>query len=91
VVCVDGEEVRVYSYPSEEERAAVASRIDPNDPSNVGTSIIEWDGWPQFWQRDRILVLYLGNDEPTIELLTGLLGEPFAQGLARPQLLPGTC
>lgn len=91
VVCIDGKEVRVYSYSSEEERAAVSARIDPNEPSNIGTSIVEWDGWPQFWQRDRILVLYLGNDEATIERLKGLLGEPFAQGQARPQRLPGSC
>jgi hypothetical protein len=91
VVCVGGKEVRVYSYSSEEERAAVSARIDPTGPSNVGTSIVEWDGWPQFWQRDRILVLYLGNDEATIDLLTGLLGEPFAKGQPRPQRLPGSC
>ena len=91
VVCVNGRDVRVYSYGTEQEAVAAAARIDPHDPSNVGTAIIEWDGWPQFWQRDRILVLYQGNDEATIALLTDLMGQPFAVGRPQPQRLPGGC
>lgn len=90
-VCVDGEIIRVFSYSSEQERGAVASRIDPTDPTNVGTGIVEWDGWPKFWQRDRIIVLYLGSDQATIDLLSGLMGDPFAQGQRKPERLPGAC
>ncbi|MGI8928524.1 MAG: hypothetical protein ACR2H0_03520 [Candidatus Limnocylindrales bacterium] len=91
IVCVNGEDVRVFAYGTEQERVAASAGIDPTDPSHVGTSIVEWDGWPKFWQRDRILVLYLGRDEATIDLLTELMGDPFAQGLDRPQRLPGAC
>lgn len=83
LLCVDGEEVRVYVYASELEAAAAASRIDATDPSNVGTAIIEWAGNPRVWHRDRILVLYLGRDEATESLLTATLGPPFARGLGR--------
>jgi hypothetical protein len=83
LMCVNGQEVRVYSYPSDQERAAAASRIDPTDPSNVGTAIIDWAGNPRFWQRDRIVVLYLGRDQATEALLTTILGPPFARGLGR--------
>jgi hypothetical protein len=48
----------------------VASRIKPDDPSNLGTSIVEWAGRPRFWQRDRILVMYLGESAATEALLT---------------------
>lgn len=91
LVCVDGEEVRIFTYGSELERAAVSAQIDPTDPTNIGTSIVEWDGWPKFWQRDRIIVLYLGRDDDTIGLLTELMGDPFAEGQARPQRLAGGC
>lgn len=91
IICVDGEDVRVFPYASEQERAAVSAQINPTDPTNIGSSIVEWDGWPKFWQRDRIIVLYLGRDEATIELLTELMGDPFAQGQNRPQRLPGAC
>jgi hypothetical protein len=91
LLCVDGQDVRVFTYGTEQERAAAGAMIDPADPTNVGTAIVEWDGWPKFWQRDRIIVLYLGRNEGTIELLTELMGDPFAQGQDRPQRLPGAC
>ena len=91
IVCAGGEDIRVFAYATEQERAATSARIDPRDPTNIGTAIVEWDGWPKFWQRDRIIVLYLGRDADTIELLTQLMGEPFAQGVSRPQRLPGGC
>ena len=91
IVCVNGQDVRVFVFGTEQERMAASAGIDPTDPSHVGTSIVEWDGSPKFWQRDRIIVLYLGRDEATIDLLTELMGDPFAQGQDRPQRLPGAC
>ncbi len=83
LLCVAGQQVRVYVYETAEERAAVAARQDPRDPSNVGTAMVEWAGSPRFWQRDRLIVLYLGSD-PAVEAgLTSLLGEPFASGAGR--------
>lgn len=73
----------VYVYPTPEEREAVAARIDPTDPSNLATPIVEWAGSPKFWQADRIIVLYLGS-EPGVEAgLISVLGQPFARGQGR--------
>ena len=83
LLCVGHEEVRVYVFTTEQERLAAASRINPTDPSQIGTSIVEWTGNPRFWQRDRILVLYLGTDAPTEDMLTSVMGPPFAQGQGR--------
>ncbi len=80
LLCVGHEEVRVYVFPTEQARAAAASSIDPKDPWHVGTSIVEWMGNPRFWQRDRILVLYIGTDAPTEAVLTSVMGPPFARG-----------
>ncbi len=80
LLCVGREEVRVYVFPTEEARLASAAGIDPQDPSHIGTSIVEWTGNPRFWQRDRILVLYVGTDVPTEALLTSVMGPPFARG-----------
>lgn len=82
-LCVAGQEVRVYVYSTPEERQAVAARIDPTDPSNLGTSIVSWAGDPKFWQGDRILVLYLGTDPAVESGLTSVLGQPFARGQGR--------
>lgn len=89
LICVGDEEVRVYRFASDEQSAAAAARIDPNDPSNMGNTIVEWAGNPRFWQRGPMLVLYLGDDQATEELITALLGQPFSQGQGRDPGLPG--
>ena len=80
VLCVGKEAVQLYVFPSIRDRIDAASRIDPKDPWNVGTAIVEWIGRPRFWQRDRLLVLYLGEDATTDNLLRIVLGQPFASG-----------
>ena len=82
-LCVAGQQVRVYVFDNEEDAAAVAGRIDPADPSNLGTTIIEWAGDPTFWQRDSIIVLYLGSDPAVKSGLASILGQPFASGQGR--------
>ena len=81
--CVAGQEVSVYVYPTAEDRAAVAARIDPKDPSNLGTAIVEWAGDPRFWQGDRLIVLYLGSDPAVEGGISSILGQPFARGQGR--------
>lgn len=82
-LCVAGQQVSVYVYPTPEDRQAVASHIDPTDPSNLGTSIVEWAGNPKFWQADRITVLYLGSDPAVESGISAILGQPFARGQGR--------
>ncbi len=90
-ICVDGEPVRAYVYPTPAASAQAASQIDPTDPSHIGTSIVEWVGTPRFWLFDTVLVLYLGTEEGTETLLTSVLGEPFARGPGRPPRLVDSC
>ena len=79
-LCVNGQRVQVYVFPTAEESKELASRIDPYDPSNMGTTMVSWAGNPRFWRSDRLIVLYLGED-PAVEAgLTGVLGLPFARG-----------
>ena len=79
-LCVNGEHVQVYVFPSVVERVQGATRIDSSDPSHIGNGIVEWIGPPRFWQRDRIVVLYVGPNAATDTLLRSVLGPPFAEG-----------
>jgi hypothetical protein len=79
LVCVGTEAVQVYVQKDHEAALAVASTIDPEDPSKIGTSIVTWTGRPRFWLRDRIIVLYSGTDAATDAALRTLLGQPFAE------------
>jgi len=91
LVCVNAEPVRVYQFATPDLAAAAAKSINPKDPSQVGTSIVEWVGKPRFWYRDRTIVLYAGDAPATEALLTSVLGAPFARGQGRAPMLPDTC
>jgi hypothetical protein len=80
VLCVGKEAVQLYVFSSIRERVDAASRIDPKDPWHIGTSVVEWIGRPRFWQRDRLLALYLGQDAAMDNILRTVLGPPFASG-----------
>ena len=80
LLCVGHEEVRAYVYQTADLQAAAVHGIDPKDPSHVGNAIVEWTGNPRFWQRDRVIVLYMGTDASTEALLISMFGQPFAKG-----------
>lgn len=83
-LCVAGQKVRLNVFDSADEAARVAGSIDPTDPSHIGASTsVSWQGDPRFWQRDRLLVLYLGADRTTEQILIDVLGSPFAAGSGR--------
>jgi hypothetical protein len=87
-VCIGTETVQVYQFVDHEAALAVSMKIDHNDPSKIGTSIVDWAGVPRFWLRDRIIVLYIGNDAATDAALRSLLGRPFAEGQSGRMGLP---
>jgi hypothetical protein len=91
VMCLGKEPIRLYVFPSIADRQQAAARIDPANPSNMGTAMVDWNGRPRFWQRDRVLVLYLGEEVATEALLRGVLGQPFAIGQGRPALRDDSC
>lgn len=92
LMCVGSEPVQLYVFGSELARQQAAQRVDPANPSNMGTTMVDWNGRPRMWQRDRMIIVYLGEDAPTEALLRGVLGEPFASGQGRPPLVgPNTC
>ena len=83
-LCLEGQQVSVYAYETEEQADAVARSIDPRDPSHVGrTMIVDWAGNPTFWQRGGLIVLYLGSEPDVTATLTSVLGQPFASGPGR--------
>lgn len=80
VVCIGVETVQVFQFIDHEAALATSMKIDRNDPSKIGTAIVDWAGTPRFWLRDRIIVLYTGEDAATDAAIRALLGRPFAEG-----------
>lgn len=54
------------------------------DDTDLGTNgqprtmSVLWEGEPHFYRKERVLVLYVGDEKAVLELLTELLGPPFA-------------
>src|SRR5215207_413571 len=80
LMCVGSEPVQLYVFGSVRAREEAARLIDPANPSDMGTTMVDWNGRPRLWQRDRMIIVYLGEDAATETLLRGVLGEPFASG-----------
>lgn len=74
---VNGADVQVFEYRSQTEAKADAALVAPGGNS-VGTSMMTWMAAPHFFQRDRLIVLYVGEDLSVVSLLETVLGAPFA-------------
>ncbi|MEW5989003.1 MAG: hypothetical protein AB1791_20450 [Chloroflexota bacterium] len=92
LVQVNGVEVQVYEYTSEEARLSDSSQIQA-DGTIVGHSAIRWVAPPHFWAEGRLIVLYVGEDQATIDLFVSLMGptvnQPPSADVA-PAPTPGT-
>lgn len=83
-LCVEGQELRAYVFDSDAEASAIATTIDPTDPSKIGRGlIVEWAGNPKFWQRGPLVLLYLGSNAAVEGGIATVVGPPFAAGRGR--------
>lgn len=79
VIAVNGAQIQVFEYADEPARQADSDVISP-DGYSIGTSNVTWIDQPNFWIKGRLIVLYVGSDQPTLALLSGILGEPITSG-----------
>lgn len=81
VIDIEGERVQVYEYRAAEDAEAAAARVTP-DGSAVSVDDtpmpVDWVSTPHFYQRDRLLVVYVGEEDTVLDVLDGTLGMPFA-------------
>ena len=87
VITIEGMEVQVFEYPDAEAANVDAALISP-DASSVGTSMVTWLASPHFYAKDRLIALYVGDDEAVIESLNGVMGQPVAEGMMDPYQEP---
>ena len=87
VVDIAGESVQVYEYTdSDEARAAAGSVAEDGSQVAAGDDLtfIDWISTPHFYQRDRLIVVYVGEHDDVLNVLDGTLGDPFAGASAYP-------
>ena len=76
---VNGEEVQVFEYAYASTADSQAARVSDTG-STVGTSMISWVNTPHFFKKSGLIVLYVGRNQPTLDILKKVLGEQFAGG-----------
>ena len=69
VIDIEGESVQVYEYDGVEAARVDASGVMP-DGSHVttgdATTAVDWISTPHFYQRDRLIVVYVGDDDSVL-------------------------
>ena len=48
----------------------------PPDGSSIGTSMVSWVATPHFWSLEKLIVLYVGENEDIIDSLEYVLVNP---------------
>jgi hypothetical protein len=85
-VFIDGVPASVFEYPTEgaldKVRSSISPRGDQIPTADGGLAIISWDP-PHFYGAGKLLVLYFGDKQRTLDQLDLLLGPQFAGGSAR--------
>lgn len=77
LLTVSGESLQVFVHESVESARGAVDDISP-DGSRIGTHVIDWIGSPTFYRADRVVVLYVGDNERIKDALRGILGQPLA-------------
>lgn len=79
VINVNSQDVQVFEYENKSDAGVEADLVSP-DGSSVGTSMMSWLATPHFYTSGKLVVLYVGDQNDTIELLNGVLGPQIAGG-----------
>jgi len=78
---IEGKQALVFEYPTEKAlqhvRSAIRPRGDQIPTANGGLAIINWAP-PHFYSGGKLLVLYFGDKQRTVDALNLMLGPPFA-------------
>lgn len=77
VIGVDGYEVQVFEYSSEEEALSAAETI-ASDGGSIGNTMVSWIEAPHFFRSGSLIVLYVGEKDAIVEALQGVLGSQIA-------------
>jgi Tol biopolymer transport system component len=77
IITVNGESIQVFEYADAAQADVDAGQVAP-DGGSIGTTMATWVGPPHFYRAERLIVLYVGEDQSVIELLETVLGPQFA-------------
>ena len=77
VITINGEIVQIFEYADAAQADAEAAQVAP-DGSSIGASMASWVGPPHFFRSERLIVLYVGDNQSVIDSIETVLGPQFA-------------
>jgi hypothetical protein len=77
IIKVNGADVQVFEYESADAMENESSQVAP-DGGSIGTSMVSWMDTPHFYKTGRIIALYVGSDQTSLDLLEMVIGPQFA-------------
>ncbi len=83
ILRVNSQRVQVYEYADDSAARADAARFSSDGAwisGDIGTTLVNWIATPHLYRADRVIAVYVGDDNPTLTLLETVLGAPFAGG-----------
>ena len=86
---INGVDMQVFEYAGEAAAQADAAKT-ADILAGRGTMMIDWVGSPHAYRAGRVIVLYVGDDAATLQLLQETLGAPFAEQQLRSSPQPST-
>ena len=79
VIRVNGQGVQVFEYRRASTAANEAKRVS-SDGKTIGTSKPSWLSTPHFFKTEKLILLYVGDDQTVLRILQATLGNQFAGG-----------
>ena len=85
VLHVNGKEVQVLRFATSSAARVAAAAVSPDGYSvgaSEGTTVshVDWVATPHLYRRGSLIVVYVGDDAPTLQLLGEVVGPQFAGG-----------
>lgn len=79
IMNVNGQSVQVFEYAQASKADSEAKRVSSNGMT-IGTSKPSWLSTPHFFKTEKLIVLYVGDDQTILRILQSTLGNQFAGG-----------
>jgi hypothetical protein len=74
---INGEDLQIFEYLSEKTVDEEAATVSPTG-SPIGTTMVSWIQPPHFYKSGKMIVIYLGSNQDTQNVLEDILGSQFA-------------
>jgi hypothetical protein len=79
IMKVNNETIQVFEYSNPATTESQAMRVSP-DGRTIGNSKPSWMSTPHFFKSQKLIVIYVGDDQTILRILQAELGKQFAGG-----------